>query len=355
MLKKVLAIIFSVIFVFSLSACQQKGSSVDFYCFNTAIHIQTGDKPISKTTENNIKNLFNQLENEFSLQNQNSFTYKFNNLNQNENIILSENALNIFSAVDYSYKLSNLFDITVYPLVKLWGFAPYNYTLNYVPPTKDKIEENKSLVGYENILIDFENKTISKVNQQVKIDLGGIVKGYAVDLAGQILKDAGHNSGYISAGGSSLYLLSVDSLSIRHPRDNSGKSFISVKAKNDTSLSTSGDYERFYLTTSGEKYCHIINPKTGYPTDMNIASATIIGLDGSVCDALTTAICLMEYSVEKGQNSQVIIFLKSLLQSHPNISVFVVFDDGENKIIFTNEKQGEVFTLHDKDYSVVNL
>ena len=357
MLKKVFALLLTLIFSFSLCACTSKGSGVDFYCFNTPIHIQSNDKPISKHTENQIKNLFTSLENEFSLDNLNSFTYKFNAIKENESLSLSEHGVKVFRAIDSAYNLTSLFDISVYPLVSLWGFAPYTYTTNYTPPSTEQINEVKKSVNYKNITLNFENKTISKNNQNTKIDLGGIVKGYAVDLAGKILKDAGHTQGYISVGGSSLYLLSVDSLSIRHPRDNSGKNFISVnlKDKSDISLSTSGDYERFYLTNNGEKFCHIINPKTGHPTKTNIASATILGLSGDISDALTTALCLMEYSIEKKENSEIVLFIKSLISTHPNISVFAVYDDGENKVILTNKMQDKDFTLHDTNYSVVNI
>ncbi len=357
MLKKFLALFLTLIFVFSFCACTNKGSGIDFYCFNTPIHIQSNDKSISKQTENEIKNLFTSLENEFSLDNINSFTYKFNAIKENESLTLTQHGVKVFSAIDSAYNLTSLFDISVYPLVKLWGFAPFLYNTNYTPPLQEEINQVIESVDYKNINIDFENKTIKKTNQNTKIDLGGIVKGYAVDLAGKILKDAGHTKGYISVGGSSLYLLSVDTLSIRHPRDNSGKSFISVnlKDKNDISLSTSGDYERFYLTTNGEKFCHIINPKTGYPTKTNIASATILGLSGDISDALTTALCLMEYSIEKKENSEIVLFIKSLINSHPNISVFAVYDDGENKVILTNKMQDKDFTLHDTNYQVVKL
>ena len=186
------------------------------------------------------------------------------------------------------------------------------------------------------------------------MDLGGIVKGYAAEQAGKILLSAGHSSGYVNVGGSSLHLLSVNTLGISRPRSNG--TILTVNAKNlkGVSVSTSGDYEKFY-SLDGVRYSHIINPFTGKPSTTNVCSVTIIGADGAYSDAITTASCLKEYDETNFENSQLIVFLRSIISQNAGCSVYAVYDDGNTKQVITNKIKGEHFTLNDNNYTVIGI
>ena len=166
---------------------------------------------------------------------------------------------------------------------------------------------------------------------------------------------AGHKSGYVNVGGSSLHLLNVQSLGIVHPRSESG-TILTVKTKNiqGVCVSTSGDYEKSYII-DGIRYSHIINPNTGKPTNTGVCSVTIIGAGGAYSDAISTAACLKEYNPNNVENSPLIKFLRSIISQNAGCSVFAVYDDGQTKQIITNKIKGENFTLHDNNYTVIGI
>ncbi len=179
------------------------------------------------------------------------------------------------------------FDITVYPLIKMWGF----YSGNYTVPEKEKIDESLTIVGYENLVI--RNDTLSKTENNAAIDLGGIAKGYALKEAVSVLQKAGVSSALIDAGGD-IYALGTFmgkpwKVGIRKPR---GEGILGVLEVSDYSVVTSGDYERFF-EKDGVVYNHILNPKTGFPA-RDIISATVICKDPVKADAWSTALFVME-------------------------------------------------------------
>ncbi len=352
--SKILSLILVFTLCFSFLGCK-KGSGIDLFYFGTNIHVETYSTNISSSTEDKIKNLLLTLENEFDVNKNNSLTNDFNNANDKESFVLSNHAKDIFEKVNFAHSFSDgYFNPTVYPLVKLYGFAPYKYTLTYTPPTLNEINKNLSFVDFNAFTI--ENGNLVKNTNFVKLDLGGIVKGYSVDKIAKILIDDGHTDGYISVGGSSLNLLSVNDLLIRHPRKTVENGIVKVKLNNqkNLSVSTSGDYEKYYTDELGNKYCHIINPKTGLPTTTNVSSVTLLGIDSAISDALTTAGCLMEFDENNITNNQLYNYLKKIQIEYPDCYIFAIYSGGR-KIILTNKNQGENFTLIDTEYTVYKI
>ena len=349
---KFLALITAISICFSFYGCTNNGDVVELYYFNTVIHIETHDKSISKDTLKNIEDTLLSLENHFDLDCENGFISTFNRAESGAIKNLTNEELEVFLASNTAYEITNgLFNPTIYPLVKLWGFSPYKFTAGFTPPTEKEINSLLPYCNYNSILLDIENKTLTKTDKNVQLDFGGLVKGYASDKIANILLSSGHNSGYVNIGGSSLTLLSVSSLGIRHPLK-AGESLLSVNVseKTNLSISTSGDYEKFHLDSLGNKYCHLINPKTGYPTNTGLRSATLLGIDGIISDALTTALCLYEY-----KSKELTDFLTLITERYPDCMYFLIYDKDGEKEILTNKKQGEDFTLQDNEYIVVNL
>ncbi|MDD4910511.1 MAG: FAD:protein FMN transferase [Candidatus Omnitrophica bacterium] len=178
------------------------------------------------------------------------------------------------------------FDITVAPLVDLWGFTDKKYKV----PAKKDIEDTLKLVGSDKIILREEGNTITFKAAGMKVDLGAIAKGYALDRAKEKLKEAGIKSCLLNAGGQ-IYALGNRSgrpwkIAVRSPRANKPAGYLELE---DESASTSGDYEQFFLKDNA-RYAHIIDPKTGYPADSGIISVTVAAADGLTADALSTAI-----------------------------------------------------------------
>ncbi len=360
-LNKILCFLIATLIIFSttfLFACHKIYDSADFYYFNTLIRVQTEDKLLDNEIKEQLNTLFSQLDTDYDRNNSTSFTSAFNNALVDTTFNLTDRQADVINDCCTAFNYSEgLFDISIYPLLELWQFAPSYPVTNFIKPTDSQIENALSkMKDFGNLQFDYQSKTLIK-NLDIKLDFGGILKGYATQKAGELLKNAGYNKGYVSVGGSSLYILSCQNLSIRHPI-NQGKNLMEVDISKicDFSLSTSGDYEKYYTDNqSGIKYSHVINPKTGYPTDTGVRSVSVLGGNGAFTDAITTACLLKQHSPLDVNNSQLILFLKQILKDNKADYVFAVyFKDGVKQII-TNAKKGETFTLSDNDFTVVNI
>lgn len=338
---------FSLVFLYS--GCQ-KNFSYEFFCFGSPVFIY-GKETVKKDIIKRIENEFYTLESEFSVKN-GTFTKALNSLAPNEKLAITETQKQILRKCKNAYDFTEKkFDPTIYPFVKLWGFSPNNDQV-FTLPKAEKINEllqNKT-VDLSSIIIDNENDFITKNNADTQIDFGGILKGYATDVAYQILKENNINSGYINVGGSSLKVLNVESFSIRHPL-NTSKQILELNTKNmeNFSVSTSGTYEKYHKI-DGVTYSHIIDPRKGLPTQTGIVSATVIGLDGVLCDAVSTALCLCEF--DKTNQSELVTFINKIIANYEGVSVYIVYHKDGEKIIITNEKESENFTLLDNQFDV---
>lgn len=183
------------------------------------------------------------------------------------------------------------FDITVAPLIELWGF--YDKTPRL--PGEGEIKECLSKVGYQYLALN--SSTLQKSKKDVQIELGGIAKGYAVSQAVRALKTEGVTSALIDAGGD-VYALGKKGrdlwkVGIRSPRGDHILGYVEVE---DLAVMGSGDYERFFIK-DGKRYHHIFNPKTGYPVE-GVSGTTLIHPDPMVADAWNTAVFVL--GPEKG-------------------------------------------------------
>jgi thiamine biosynthesis lipoprotein len=180
----------------------------------------------------------------------------------------------ISSCVQYSRESEGTFDVTVGPLMKVWGFYKHSGHL----PKAEEVNKAMDHVGYRNILLDPREHTVRFAKPGVEIDPGGIGKGYAVDRMVEVLKADGVTSALVSASDSSIYALGAPPnqsgwpIRIRDPKDET-KAAAEVTLK-DESLSTSGSYEKFFVA-DGRVYSHIMDPRTGYPAQ-GMLSVSII-------------------------------------------------------------------------------
>ncbi len=197
----------------------------------------------------------------------------------------------LFSLLKESVHLSQLtrgtFDITIYPLWKIWKFKGENPEV----PGKGEIERVLKFVNYGGMIL--KDGKISFAKKGMGIDLGGIAKGYAVDAAVKILKKKNIKSAMVNAGGD-MYVLGRKQgrlwrIGIRHPR-REGEILGTIEVE-DEAIVTSGDYERFFFS-GGKRYHHIINPKTGYPAD-ECQSVTIVAKEATFADGLATGIFVL--------------------------------------------------------------
>jgi thiamine biosynthesis lipoprotein len=198
-----------------------------------------------------------------------------NRLAAKEPMRVSDELFQLLAACsEYSRASDGTFDITVGPLMKVWGF--YRGTGHF--PERAEIREALGHVGYQKVVLDAREQTVRFTEDGVELDPGGIGKGYAVDTMIAILKKSGIKSGLVSAGSSSIYALGAPpdepgwKVAIKDPRDTT-KSVATVTLK-DESISTSGNYEKFFRA-EGKIWSHIMDPRTGYPA-MGTLSVSVI-------------------------------------------------------------------------------
>lgn len=205
-----------------------------------------------------------------------SDVYKLNNT---EGFVsVSDGTLKTVERALYYGELSGgKFDITIAPVSALWDFK------NQVIPSRDEISEALQNVDYHSI--EIKNGEISSGTKQ--IDLGGIAKGYIADRATEYLKENGAENALVNFGGN-ICMIGGYNIGIQKPFDDSVIASIALK---DKCVVTSGIYER-YIESDGKIYHHILDPKTGYGAENELASVTVIGEKALDCDALST-VCML--------------------------------------------------------------
>lgn len=198
----------------------------------------------------------------------------------------------IEKATFVSEKTRGAFDPTIGPLVRLWDFR------KKVIPDNRTILERTRLVDYRAVIIDKQKGTAFLKKRGMSFDTGGVAKGYAADLAVSVLKERGIRAGIVSvAGDIRAFGTKPDGkpwrVGIRNPRplNSSDKDILATVELMDMAISTSGDYERFFIQ-NGKRYHHIIDPKTGYPA-MQCQSVTVIARQGVFTDGFSTGVFVL--------------------------------------------------------------
>jgi FAD:protein FMN transferase len=202
-------------------------------------------------------------------------------------------SLDTFYIIKRSLELCRLtdgaFDITVAPLVDLWGFSNRQFRL----PGDAEIRSVLRLVGSDKIILHEKDNVVEFKIQGLKIDLGGIAKGFALDCAVKKLKDNNIHSCLINAGGQVYALGDKSGQSWKIAISGARKAEIAGTLKlRNKSASTSGDYQQYFLA-GNKRYCHILNPTTGYPAESGIYSVTVVSDSGLEADALSTAVFIL--------------------------------------------------------------
>ncbi|MBI4685102.1 MAG: FAD:protein FMN transferase [Nitrospirae bacterium] len=254
----------------------------------------------SEKAETAIDRTFSEVEKLNKLLNFYSSLSEVSEINKNAGIksvpVSPETIEVIEKAIHTAEKTYGAFDITIGPVMTLWDFH------KKVLPEDKSIKEKLSLVNYKGITIDKNRSSVYLQKKGMLIDLGGIAKGYAADKAVEVMKRNGIQAGLVSiAGDIKAFGLKPENkpwkIGIKNPRQK-GKNneLIATIDLTDMAISTSGDYERYFIT-NGKRYHHILNPKTGYPA-YGCQSVSILAPDGSVTDPLSTGIFIL--GTEKG-------------------------------------------------------
>lgn len=256
-----------------------------------------------------ITKLIGELEKEISWREESSAVSL---LNKNSSVECNENLKDVFvKASEVSALSSGAFDITVGKLTTLWNIGEENARV----PSDKEIKEALRYVDYSGVKT--ENGKISLKKGQF-VDLGAVGKGLACDKVREYLESTDVKGAVISVGGSVLLYGNAErkkpwTVAVRDPRGESGD-YMGTLTLQECCISTSGDYERI-LEKDGRTYHHIIDPKTGYPSDSGLISVTVVSESGFLSDALSTACFVL--GEEEG---------KKLLEKYDADGVFIKDD-----------------------------
>ena len=225
-------------------------------------------------------------------------------INENKDVSPDEMFKEVFSlAMDISKETDGAFDITVAPLVNAWGFGFKNGS----QPSHHQVDSLLQLVGYKKV--SMADGKVKKQDPRIMLDCSAIAKGYGTDRVARLLRNRGVQNYMVEIGGE-VVTSGVNperlpwKIGVTKPTDdslNTGHELQTILNLTDKAMATSGNYRNFYYK-GGKKFAHTIDPKTGYPVQHSILSATVIAKSCAVADAYATSFMVMGiYSDEKGE------------------------------------------------------
>lgn len=290
-LKRFIACMMSLALLISLAGCKSeqqltKAESA-LFSMNTYMTFTAYGEHAQAALDESIT-LIERLESLWSVTDEESEIYKANHNGGQALSVSQETADLIAFALEMAQKTGGALDPTVYPVLTAWGFTTDN---RRVPPD-EQIEGLLEAVGYDRIQLEGTSLTVP---EGMELDLGAVGKGYTADLVTEVLSSHGVESAVISLGGNIQVIGSRPDgndwrIGIQAPWEEGNLGVLEVS---DAAVVTSGGYENYFEDENGNIYCHILDPSTGYPVDNGLKAVTIIGKEGRLCDALSTALFVM--------------------------------------------------------------
>lgn len=252
------------------------------------------------------------------------------NLSEDTTYLLSR-SLELYDSTDH------VFNIAVYPLMEAWGFTSGNYRV----PDQSTLDDLLTYTDVSKINFNQKAASVDFDMEGMKVDLGGIAKGYTSTRIMDIYKACGVTSGLVNLGGNVQVLGaktdgSAWRIGIQDPQDS--ESYLGALSIVDKAVITSGGYER-YFEQDGKTYHHIIDPATGYPAENGLISVTIVSVDGTLADGLSTSLFIM------GKDKAI-----DYWQAHSDEFDMILMDDARS--LYVSEGIADDF-VSDLDYEIV--
>ena len=261
-----------------------KEKSTSFFAMDTymSIRIYGGNDELLKEIEEQVRS----IEDQVSVTGIDSAVYR---LGQTGKAYITQDTYELIKkTLAVCEETDGALDISVYPIVREWGFTVGHYHV----PNDSVISELLQKVDFRDI--DLSANMIS-VPKGMEIDLGSVTKGYTADRLSEMIRQAGVTSAVIDLGGNIQTVGNRPDgspwrIAIKAP---DGDALLGILTVTDEAVVTSGGYERFFEDDEGNIWWHIMDPSTGYPAQNGIVSATVVGKAGFRCDALSTALFVM--------------------------------------------------------------
>ena len=239
-------------------------------------------------------------------------------VNENKDVQLDDMFKEVFNlAMDISKDTDGAFDITVAPLVNAWGFGFKNGS----QPSSHQVDSLLQLVGYEKVsMVDGK---VTKRDPRIMLDCSAIAKGYGTDRVARLLQSRGIQNYMVEIGGEVVTSgVNPDrvpwKIGVTKPTDDSlniGHELQTVLNVTDKAMATSGNYRNYYFK-GGKKFAHTVDPKTGYPVQHSILSATVLSKSCAVADAYATSFMVMGFDKAR-----------QVLERHPELMAYFIYSN----------------------------
>ena len=238
-----------------------------------------------------VEALIRELEGDLSLHLPNSEIARINEAAGREPVQVSERTFELLQrAKTLSEESDGCFDITIAPVVELWGITSDHPHV----PTDEELAQAMSEMGLEDLVLDEEERTAYLTRPGMAIDLGGIAKGWTADQIRDYCRENGAERGYVSLGGNLMIIGERPDgdpfkFGLRDPQGDASQYLGTVTLDDGWTMATTGGYER-YFEEDGIRYHHVLDPKTGYPADSDLLSVAVLSQDGTLADYLSTTL-----------------------------------------------------------------
>lgn len=278
-IKFILKIIFLILIAINIGGCKDNNYERSEILMSTVLTLKADNKAAIDESFLKAADIENKIKNDIQNLEAAAGSDKFVKISPEVFTMLK-------TANEYSILTNGAFDVTTGAAIELWNIKEAKV------PTDEEIENVKSLVGFRHIQLRDSDCSAKIDLSGIKINLGGIAKGYAVDSIREIFHKHGVHDGLIDFGTSTIYAFGKKRIGLKHPRKEN--EIIEIVEIEDAAISTSGDYLKYFIV-DGQRYHHIIDPKTCKPVDNGIYSVSVI-VDGEVencamaADILSTAI-----------------------------------------------------------------
>ncbi|MBR4671207.1 MAG: FAD:protein FMN transferase [Butyrivibrio sp.] len=335
-------------FLAGCSSTQLMNTSTIF-AMDTVMELEIqGDETLLTEAEQKIR----ELENTLSVTKSGS---EVSVLNEKKKAMFTKQSGKILlEAIDVCDKTGGSLDISVYPVLREWGFT----TGEYKVPGDEELAELIKKVDHSKISVEEmpDHSYEVTIPDDMQIDLGSVVKGYTGSYIADYFKENGVRSGLVNLGGNVECIGNKPDgspwrVAVKSPFSDSKSGVLGVLEASDTAVITSGGYERFF-EKDGETYWHILNPKTGKPAKNGLVSVTIVGHNGLMADGLSTALFV------KG-TEKAIDFIKANAEGTREREGFGAILVTEDKKVYVTEDIASSFSLsseyNDCEISVIKI
>ena len=294
-IKRVISLLLCMVMIMPLTACgESQYSQSQLFAMDTSITLTAYGKDREKGLAA-AQSVIVSMDAMLNPKSPTSTVYAINNA-QGGNVVVSGQIATMLSTAKTVYDQSGgALDLTLYPLIKRWGFVDRKY---YEPTAEEVAQDLSRKCFNEMILTSFPSSGSYSVSfpSYAELSFAAIGKGCASSNAIDAMRQAGVTSGIVSMGGNVQTLGTQPdgtnwTVAVQDP--NTPSNFLGVISVGETAVVTSGAYQEQFTTLKGKTYHHIINPTTGYPTTHNLLSATVLCQDGTMADALSTAMYVL--------------------------------------------------------------